>query len=222
MTELNQILNALPWPAFIVGHDLRVGKFNSAAQSIFGLIGSDVPLVNVIRHPSVLKAVETSITTQIDHQARYLRRKIEGETAFKVHIRRVHPATGVMVCFENVDAAELLEQQRRGFVANVSHELRSPLTAIMGLLEILRGPALSDPKAQEQFLGIIANEANRMNVLIRDLLALSQVEHIRRQRPTTKINIDTVIKQACASVDQAMQTRVEEFTYRLSDAMLPL
>tara|TARA_B100000768_G_scaffold181020_1_gene202580 strand:- start:778 stop:1572 length:795 start_codon:yes stop_codon:yes gene_type:complete len=149
MTELNQILNALPWPAFIVRPDLRVGKFNSAAQSMFGLIGSDVPLVNVIRHPSVLKAVEMSITTQIDHQARYLRRQIEGETAFKVHIRPVHPATGVMVCFENVDAAELQEQQRRDFVANVSHELRSPLTAIMGLLETLRGPALSDPKAQE-------------------------------------------------------------------------
>ena len=222
MTELNQILNALPWPAFIVGPDLRVGKFNSAAQSMFGLIGSDVPLVNVIRHPSVLKAVETSITTQIDHQALYLRRQIEGETAFKVHIRPVHPETGVMVCFENVDAAELLEQQRRDFVANVSHELRSPLTAIMGLLETLRGPALSDPKAQEQFFGIMANEANRMNVLIRDLLALSQVEHVQRQRPTTKINIDTVIKQACASVDQAMQTKGAEFTYRLSDAMLPL
>ncbi len=54
MTEFNHILNALPWPSLLVGPDLRVGKFNSAAQSMFELAGSKTLLVNIMRHPNVL------------------------------------------------------------------------------------------------------------------------------------------------------------------------
>ena len=62
MIEFNHILNALPWPSLLVGPDLRVGKFNSAAQSMFRLEGSDTLLVNIMRHPSVLEAVDVSLT----------------------------------------------------------------------------------------------------------------------------------------------------------------
>ena len=131
MTEFNHILNALPWPSLLVGPDLRVGKFNSAAQSMFELAGSKTLLVNIMRHPNVLQAVDVSLNAQIEQKTRYVQRKIEGETVFKVHISPVDPIAGVMVCFENIQAAELLNQQRRDFVANVSHELRSPLTVMI-------------------------------------------------------------------------------------------
>ena len=115
MTEFNHILNALPWPSLLVGPDLRVGKFNSAAQSMFELAGSKTLLVNIMRHPNVLQAVDVSLNAQIEQKTRYVQRKIEGETVFKVHISPVDPIAGVMVCFENIQAAKLLNQQRREY-----------------------------------------------------------------------------------------------------------
>ena len=111
-------------------------------------------------------------------------RQIEGETVFKVHISPVDPTAGVMVCFENIQAAELLNQQRRNFVANVSHELRSPLTVMIGVLETLKGPAKSDPVAQETFLAIMAAEADWMRLLIKDLLARVKLQ-LKGSRPAT-------------------------------------
>ena len=111
-------------------------------------------------------------------------RQIEGETVFKVHISPVDPTAGVMVCFENIQAAELLNQQRRNFVANVSHELRSPLTVMIGVLETLQGSAKSDPVAQETFLAVMAAEADWMRLLIKDLLARVKLQ-LKGSRPAT-------------------------------------
>jgi two-component system phosphate regulon response regulator PhoB len=65
MTEFNHILNALPWPSLLVGPDLRVGKFNSAAQSMFELAGSKTLLVNIMRHPNVLQELLARIKLQL-------------------------------------------------------------------------------------------------------------------------------------------------------------
>ena len=68
---------------------------------------------------------------------------------------------------------------RRDFVANVSHELKSPLAALMGFIETLRTVAKDDPKAQERFLGIMESEAQRMNRLVNDLLSSLKLKQPR-------------------------------------------
>ena len=65
---------------------------------------------------------------------------------------------------------------RSDFVSNVSHEIRSPLTSIIGFVETLQGPAGEDKEKREEFLRVISNEANRMTNLVSDLLSLSLVE----------------------------------------------
>ena len=66
-----------------------------------------------------------------------------------------------------------MEQMRADFVANVSHELRSPLSSLSGFIETLQGPAKDDATARENFLRIMEAEAARMTHLIDDLLSLS-------------------------------------------------
>ena len=73
-----------------------------------------------------------------------------------------------MVVLQDVTAAKKAEQMRADFVANVSHELRSPLSSLLGFIETLRGPARDDPEAIERFLGIMESEAQRMTRLIND------------------------------------------------------
>jgi two-component system phosphate regulon sensor histidine kinase PhoR len=103
--------------------------------------------------------------------------------------------------FEDATAAEEAGQIRRDFVANVSHELRTPLTAMIGFIETLRGAARHDQHAQERFLGIMEQEASRMNRLVHDLLSLSRVESEERVRPKARVEIGSLL----ASVTSALR-----------------
>ena len=76
----------------------------------------------------------------------------------------------------DVTRLKRLESIRRDFVANVSHELKTPITTIKGFVETLRGGALDDPEEAADFLDIVAKNADRLNAIIDDLLNLSRVE----------------------------------------------
>ncbi len=100
---------------------------------------------------------------------------------------------GVLVCFEDVTPLEEAMRMRQDFVANVSHELRSPLTAMLGFIETLRGPAREDPGARERFLALMAAEAARMERLIGDLLSLARVEAGERRAPAGRVELGALI-----------------------------
>ena len=81
-----------------------------------------------------------------------------------------------MVVLNDVTRLKRLEAVRRDFVANVSHELKTPVTSIKGFAETLEDGALDDPEAARRFVRIIAGQADRLNSIIEDLLALSTLE----------------------------------------------
>ena len=106
---------------------------------------------------------------------------------------------------------------RSEFVANVSHELRSPLTALNGFIETLKGAARDDEEARERFLDIMEREANRMNRLIGDLLSLSKVEADARIRPQEQIDLTLVIKQAITVLEPLAQRENIELRLSIAD-----
>ena len=83
---------------------------------------------------------------------------------------------GAVIVFNDVSRLRRLENLRRDFVANVSHELKTPITAIKGFVETLLDGALKDPVEAERFLKIVAKHADRLNAIIEDLLMLSRLE----------------------------------------------
>ncbi len=83
---------------------------------------------------------------------------------------------GAVVVLNDVTRLKRLEAVRRDFVANVSHELKTPVTSIKGFAETLEDGALDDPAASRRFVRIIAGQADRLNSIIEDLLALSTLE----------------------------------------------
>jgi len=82
---------------------------------------------------------------------------------------------------------------RADFVANVSHELRTPLAAITGFIDTMQGPARDDPAARERFLGIMAEQADRMRRLVDDLLMLSRIEQHEHARPAGAVDLGRVL-----------------------------
>ena len=85
-------------------------------------------------------------------------------------------AVGAVVVLNDVTRLKRLEAVRRDFVANVSHELKTPVTSIKGFAETLEDGALDDPVAAHRFVRIISGQADRLNSIIEDLLALSTLE----------------------------------------------
>jgi two-component system phosphate regulon sensor histidine kinase PhoR len=83
---------------------------------------------------------------------------------------------GAVVVLNDVTRLKRLEAVRRDFVANVSHELKTPVTSIKGFAETLEDGALDDPEAAHRFVRIISGQADRLNSIIEDLLALSTLE----------------------------------------------
>ena len=83
---------------------------------------------------------------------------------------------GAVVVLYDVSELRRLESIRREFVANVSHELKTPVTAMKGFVETLRDGALDDREQAERFLSIIARHADRLHAIIEDLLSLSRLE----------------------------------------------
>jgi len=83
---------------------------------------------------------------------------------------------GSIIVIQDITDIRKLERMRQDFTANVSHELKTPLTSIKGFAETLKGGAIEDPEAADRFLGIIEKEADRLHRLIEDILSLTEVE----------------------------------------------
>ena len=95
-----------------------------------------------------------------------------------------------------------LEKVRRDFVANVSHELRSPLTSLIGFIETLLNGNVEEEKTKKKFLNIMDEEAKRMNRLIDDILSLSKVETEEHITPNTTISIINPIQYVISSIKE--------------------
>ena len=119
---------------------------------------------------------------------------IEGEVEIKDNGRRIFKAhgtslrdsqgvsLGTLVVLHDITQLRQLENTRRDFVANVSHELKTPITSIKGFVETLLAGALNEPDNAENFLRIIAKQTDRLNEIIDDLLTLSRIEQDAERR----------------------------------------
>jgi two-component system phosphate regulon sensor histidine kinase PhoR len=191
------ILERLPDPVILLNGAREIIAVNAAARDAFGveLLGRDLALS--LRHPDVLTAVETvfaglpSVSEEITLPAPVPR-------TFTLHVGEL-PASAdphmprVVLVLRDETRAKRAEQSRADFVANATHELRSPLAALIGFIETLRGPASDDAVARDRFLGIMQAEAQRMARLIEDLMSLSRVEINEHVPPRDRVDLREVL-----------------------------
>jgi len=197
---LDAILNGLPIPALVVGRDERLIAMNPAARTLLGagVLGRHHAMA--LRQPEVQTALVAALRQGVAGQARHVSAGPSQDTLFRVTVTPLPAGAGCLCVFEDLSQAEHIGQMRREFVANVSHELRSPLTALLGFIETLKGSARDDPTARERFLAIMEREASRMNRLIGDLLTLSRVEADERVRPMGRVDLVALLRATMAAL----------------------
>lgn len=184
-TERNQataILESMAEGVVALDAQGRILLMNPSAKILLGLtaVGSiGQRLAEVLRH----QEAQTLMQAVLDSRERIT--KEIGLFQPNERVLRLHaaPCRGAapkgpcaVVVIQDVTESHRYEQLRKEFVANVSHELKSPLTSIRSLAETLLGGALEDPSTNRRFVRLIDEDAARLSRLIDDLLALSQIE----------------------------------------------
>ncbi len=180
----------------VVDDDGAILSANSAAVRFLGegLVGRN--LLEVIARDDVAEVLagrESSCT--LVHSA-----QTNVAMEFNVRIRRLEEGM-IMVLLLDMTLQRNLEKVRRDFVANVSHELRSPLTSLAGFIETILINEVRDWPTQQRFLRIMEEEAGRMSRLIDDLLSLSRVEVDEHIVPDETVPLMEVVKSVIASLE---------------------
>lgn len=109
---------------------------------------------------------------------------------------RSEDAIGVVIVFHDITEVRKLERIRRDFVANVSHELKTPLTSIRGYVETLLDGALEDPEHNTRFLEKIDTNVHRLNHLVMDLLSLARIEEQEHGLELVRVDLPMLVDQA--------------------------
>ena len=177
---------------------------NQSAAARFGGHKTGHDIVHISRNPLFLSLVDGALARGDTAQKTI----VFGEPAdgtFDVRVSRFtdEAIDGELIFISLRDINELVqaEAMRSDFVANVSHELRSPLSTLTGFIETLQGPAKDDPPAQARFLDLMRQEADRMVRLITDLLTLSKVEASQRQRPRERVDVVALTQRVRTLLD---------------------
>jgi len=179
-----------------------INLINRAYKEIFHINPSDYLYrlyYEAFGHKEVIKLVEEIFMTEV---------KVRKQLLLEIDIERRHfdvygapiigtndEWKGIVLVFHDITELKKLEQMRKDFVANVSHELKTPITSIKGFTETLLDGAMYNEETLEYFLSIILKESDRLQSLIHDLLELSKVEQHGFKLEMQTVNIVQMLKE---------------------------
>jgi two-component system phosphate regulon sensor histidine kinase PhoR len=199
------ILGSMVEGVAVVNANERVLFSNPSFASILGLGGSPQPgsgLVEVIRQTELIEAVRKVLAGEQRVESEIvtgtLRQHFFAATVAAV---RTTQANGAVVVLHDITDLRKLERIRRDFVANVSHEFRTPLTAIQGFSETLLAGAMNDPQNRDRFLGIIVEHSRRLARLTEDLLMLSKMDADRLELEIRRLPVEQLVS-SCIETSQ--------------------
>jgi two-component system, OmpR family, phosphate regulon sensor histidine kinase PhoR len=127
---------------------------------------------------------------------------------------------GIVLVFHDITELKKLEQMRKDFVANVSHELKTPITSIKGFSETLLDGALKDQQTAEYFLSIILKESDRLQTLIQDLLDLSKIEQQGYQLSIQACDVKEILEDIKIILQNKSKEKEVELSVSLPEGLL--
>ncbi len=218
-----EIADALPRAIAILDRDAKIVHANSAAQKLLSpdMLGRPLSAylpaspIDPIMDQIFEGEIPPTLSEHISHPAElYL------DVDFSQSISVQSDSSGKAVVFAVLADRTLAEKERElraDFLANASHELKTPIASIKGYIETLRGHAKDDPIAREKFLGIMAEQADRMERLVTDLLSLRRIESIEHIAPSETADLRKAIVAAQDALNLLAATRDIQLLITLPD-----
>jgi len=202
-------------------------QINLALEHMFDVTGTEAqgrPAAELFRHQQLNELIDTALGSRANHDAEI----ILPLTGRCLHIE-VSAAGGkrdnevcVVLVFHDMTELRRLETIRKDFVANVSHELRTPLTSIKGYVEALLDGAKDDPATTGNFLDIILNQSNRLNLILDDLLELSKIESGNVHFKQEPVNLSSLIDRTIAMMKTLADKKRHQLISSVNQALPPV
>lgn len=212
--EYEAVLSSMTEGVIAVDMNENILGINQAASDIFGTDpdnAKDRSIQEIIRNQDFNRFVEKAHTNGTSLQGDVVLHR-HGEKILSICASPLRDAgdkrIGTLLVINDVTQLRRLEDVRQDFVANVSHEIKTPLTAIKGFVETLRHGALSDPEEADRFLEIIERHVNRLGSIIDDLLQLSRIEQSNNGQ-NIQMSIQSISDVIQSSI-QICQNKAEE------------
>lgn len=192
---LSNLIKTMSMPMIFVDKDGIIVFTNQAFRNAFNiehLRGKEYKdlfsgqLLNIVEQSYVF---ENKLNTVVNIDEHYY--QIESTPLFKDDI----VFDGTIILFTDVSQMKEIEKMQKQFFSDVSHELKTPMAAIIGSVEILQQNGIKDEKTFEEFMGILLKESNRMQGIINDILELARLEQPKSQIEYVSVNIKEAIKE---------------------------
>jgi two-component system phosphate regulon sensor histidine kinase PhoR len=226
--SLRAILSSMVEGVLIVDRSQRVRLINEALMRKFQFAQSPInrTAIEVFRNHELQTAIAKALNGTGAHRIEISMETPDGKGYRKHHFEVVasglnpkpgSPAPGAVIVFHDVTAVRDLEAVRKEFVANVSHEFRTPLAIIHGYVETLLDGALEDRPMAENALRVMHKNSQRLNLLIEDLLTLARLEQ-RTEQPDFR---PTNLFETFQNVVDRFEPRIAERTARIEFEWAP-
>jgi two-component system phosphate regulon sensor histidine kinase PhoR len=204
--RLQGVLGGMVEGVLVIDADGTVLLSNRGAEELLQLPpGQDYigrPLIELTRHPDLHELVRWAVSEGGLERDSTLEVGLGGTGSYVLQVTATPVDAGpdagraFILVFHDITQLKRLERMRRDFVANVSHEVRTPLAAIAGYTETLLAGALDDPQRARHFLGIIERHSERLGRLVNDLLTLSDLELGRTELRRGPVEAEAVVEAA--------------------------
>jgi two-component system phosphate regulon sensor histidine kinase PhoR len=207
LTRREAVLASMTEAVLAVDAQLNVTFCNHSFQQAVGDHGASqgTPLIRMVRDPDLIRVLK-----QVVDSGEPVRRRVQlSGHSFDVNATLLANSTsrGAIAILHDVSPEEHLERVKRDFIANVSHEFRTPLATIRGYAETLLDGGLEDKKNRRKFVEIIQANGIRLNNIAADLLTLSDLEAGRPEPEPGPIPVGDAVMSAVRAVEPAARLR---------------
>ncbi len=201
LTELAPFIEALPEATLLVDSEGRVAASNREARRQLQFEALGLRLSAILRHPEILDAAHGAAVDGTTRVVEY-ENAAPVEEHYRVYVAPIAwgDKTAALMIFHDQTAHIVTERMRADFLANASHELKTPVTSISLLIETLGGAAREDVAARERFLGLMERQVDRMRRLIDDLLSLSKIEINEHVPPSERADLVMIAREAAETL----------------------
>lgn len=223
--SLRGILSGMKEGIVIASRDKKITLVNESLQKFFPAAKSPVgrSLLEVLRRHEIEQAVSATLVDGVKHDLALVFESPQAAGAavhrhFDIHISPMSRATGelpqgALLVFQDVTEIRALEAARREFVANVSHEFRTPVSVINGYVETLLDGAIEDPDMSTTSLRAIHRNVQRLSLLLEDLLTISSMEGKGRRLQFSRVNLRKVAERVIENLDKSGSTDQAAFEW---------
>ncbi|MBY0408345.1 MAG: PAS domain-containing protein [Rickettsiales bacterium] len=224
ITEREILVDTLPDILIMTNDDKMIVRTNRAARNIFGQNLAHRHLYDVIPNDSLMNAISAVIEDLHGQEVEFVLGEPYAKDFQAIIERFPIPSEGgisIVITLTDITQQKRIQRMRADFVANASHEIRTPLASIIGFIETLRGPAKDDAVARDEFLKVMADQAERMSKLVNDLLSLSKIEMNAHAAPVAKVDVLRIIRAEKQHFEWACKQKNVTIKLKLNDTLPP-